>query len=96
MAIGLPPGYKQPNFRHSVGISVVVPYAHNLTATPNMLPREVAYNKGRDAARRGRKADENPYPPEQAQLSAEFMRGYDDEGCTGPRLQPEGDALGEG
>jgi hypothetical protein len=79
MKIGLPKGMRQPTFKHSVGISIVVPEAHAFVATPTMSPGEIAYNRGRDIARRGRKADENPYGDEQETLSAEWLRGFEDE-----------------
>lgn len=92
MTIGLPKGMRMPDFRHGVGISIAVPNAYAFTPLPNMAPREIAYQKGRDAARRSRSDSENPYSPTQTELSAEWMRGYEDEGRAGPRQQPEGDA----
>lgn len=90
MTIGLPKGTRQPNFKHTIGISIAVPNEHAFVPTPTMSPSEIAYHRGRDIARRGRKSEENPYGEEQATLSAEWLRGYEDERRTRPREQPPG------
>jgi hypothetical protein len=78
MAIGLPKGMRQPNFGHAVGISIAVPDAHAFVPTPNLTAAEIAYHRGRDLARRGRKVEDNPYGEEQEKLSAEFLRGFNE------------------
>lgn len=70
---------RQPNFKHSVGISMVVQHVTRFTPLPNYTPAEVAYFRGVEARRRGR-PDLNDYPPEQANLSAEWERGYGNQG----------------
>jgi ribosome modulation factor len=66
-------------FGHSVGVSIVVPYVHNFVPTPNLKPLEIAYHKGRDAARRGHREDVCPYDPgEHPHLNEHWMRGYND------------------
>jgi hypothetical protein len=77
MPIGLPKGMRQPSFKHTTGISIAVPNDHAFIARPTMSPGEIAFERGRDLKRRGRKPDENPYGPEQEALSAEFMRGFE-------------------
>lgn len=63
---------------HSVGVTVAVPHTR-FSPTPTMHPGEIAFNKGAEAKRLGRPAD-NPYTeklsPNDGQLAAEWDRGY--------------------
>lgn len=64
---------------HSVGVTIAVPHS-KFTPTPTMTPLEIAYHKGREAKRLGRKAD-NPHDfltPNDGALAAEWDRGYDE------------------
>jgi hypothetical protein len=77
---------RQPNFGHSVGVSIAVPYAHAFVPTPNMSPLEIAYSKGADAARRGLDSNANPYSATEAGLSEAWGRGYN----AIPKSNPSG------
>lgn len=67
-----------PKPTHTVGVSILVPHS-SFTPTPTMSPLEIAFNKGREAKRRGRKP-ENPHndflTPNNGALAAEWDRGY--------------------
>ena len=60
---------------HQVSVALLVPHS-SFTPVPTMSPLEIAYQKGREAARRGRPVDDNPHQPGQDGLSTEWMRGY--------------------
>lgn len=63
---------------HGVGVSVALPHIKHFTPTPNMTPAEVAYGRGREARRKGRPDNENPYTANEEQLSAQWAKGYGD------------------
>jgi hypothetical protein len=68
---------RQPNFGHSVGVQVALPFAHAFSPTPNMTPGEIAFGKGADAARRGLGQGACPYDEQlHAGLFDQWMKGF--------------------
>lgn len=69
-------------FRHSVGISNVIPHMRQFKPTPTMTALEVAYMQGKEARRLGRSDSDNPHGekllPNTGQLADEWARGYGD------------------
>jgi hypothetical protein len=59
---------------HSIGVKICVPHS-SFTPTPNMTPLQIAHGQGREARRRGRDADENPYD-EDSVLAAHWAKGH--------------------
>lgn len=63
---------------HGVGISICLPHMKNFNPPTSMTPIEVARGRGKEARRKGHPESENPYQPEEAGLSAEWVKGYGD------------------
>lgn len=63
------------SFAHTTGVKLYVPHSR-FVPTPDMSLITIAQGLGADARRRGRKADENPYPAEQMNLSEAWMKGF--------------------
>ena len=63
---------------HTMGVAFAVPHA--FIPTPNMTPLQIARGKGAEAKRLGHSDSENPHSeklvPNEGQLSAEWIKGY--------------------
>lgn len=63
------------SFSHATGVQLCVPHSR-FVPRPQMSALTIAQGLGADARRRGRKADANPYPPEQGNLADAWSKGY--------------------